>query len=138
MTIPFPPGVDKVRLRAVEYAAYGPARHSRQPGGMQDMDDPLTKSSAINSVKVGQAPGVSVNLFAPGDKDVPLAEDAVIERDPTMGAAARIGYHVRLHGLYMSGSGASPSPVASPVFDSIQVSYFLPREEVVLFEKVVE
>ena len=82
----------------------------------------------------GDAPGVIVRLFPAGNTGVTIGPGTELQRDPATGAAS-IGYEVTLMGLNPVGHAA---PLVSPVFDSIQISYFLPREEVVLFEKVVE
>lgn len=140
ITIPFPPGVDKVKIRAWEYAAYAPAKYAKTDemggGGIadpKDLDDPFG-GTAASSLADGNAPGVRVTLYNEGGVEIKPGDNDELSRDPATGAA-RISYEVDLRALRPVGSGI---PLVSPVFDSIQVSYFLPREEVILFEKVVE
>jgi hypothetical protein len=136
ITIPFPPGVDKVKLRAIEFAAYAPAKFALGANGIKNPVDLITATGerSADVLAGGDAPGVVVRLFPAGNKGVTIGPGTELQRDPTTGAAS-IGYEVTLMGLSPVGHAA---PLVSPAFDSIQISYFLPREEVVLFEKVVE
>ncbi len=137
ITIPFPPGVDKVRLRAVEIAAYAPAKFAVGPTGLSkpvNLLTSVTNKIAGSELASGKAPGVSVRLFPAGNPGLTITPGTELQRDPAT-ATARVGYEVTLEALSPQGHAA---PLVSPVFDSIQVSYFLPREEVILFEKVIE
>ncbi len=136
ITIPFPPGVDKVKVRAVEYAAYAPAKFAVCPGGIANLKNLVTPTGtkASEDLAAGRAPGVTVRLFPAGSPGGTISPGTELQRDAATGAA-KVGYEVTLMALSPQGHAA---PVVSPVFDSIQVSYFLPREEVILFEKIVE
>lgn len=135
ITIPFPPGVAKVKLRAVEYTAYAPTVYVAGHRGLTHLVNPLKPSETVAAaLSRGVVPGVSVRLFPAGNSTATIAPGEVIKRDAKTGSA-RVGYEVRLKALSPKAGAAN---IASPVFDSVQISYFLPREDVLVFEKIVE
>jgi len=133
ITIPFPPGVDKVKIRGYEYAAYAPAMFSVGKSGQKSLMDSIHGKTASEVIGDGDAPGVAVELLNAGNP-VSSGTNDELARDPATGSA-KLKYEVTLGALIPKDHDAD---AVSPVFDSITISYFLPREEVILFEKIVE
>ncbi len=144
ITIPFPPGIDRVKFRAIEYTAYAPTKYCNRPespgpaaSGPRVVDLVCSSGGGGTAEKIlrdGGTPGVEVvALDAAGREIKPGVNDEIL-RDPVTGSA-KVTYRVKLSHLY---PGSYTAALVSPVLDSVQISYYLPKEEVVLFEKIVE
>lgn len=121
--IDFPPGVNKVKLGSVSWTTYRPPA---QFGGHEESGSQPKPVDNMNRNLMVKVKGVPVN--EPGNA-LQGGEYLVSAEDP----------YVTYSVTFMPYSLQTESrDVFSPVLDDITISYFLPREKVVLFEKIVE
>jgi hypothetical protein len=121
--IDFPPGVNRVKLGSVSWTSYK-APDSFGGGGHPDGKEMKVDTEGEHLlIKVNGVP-VEGNGKTPGKEDMFVkATNPYVEYSVTF-----MPYTVR----------GEDRDVFSPVLDDITITYFLPKEKVILFEKITE
>jgi len=133
ITIPYPPGVDKITIRGISYCSYAPYLYRDRDGQDKELEtvDPAGgKRRARDILSFGRTPGVVVEVttesgeaVAPG-KEIPRPATGVLT----------LKYKVNIFALNPWGSASN---VATPVFDSISIHYLYPKETVLVYEQIM-
>ncbi len=130
ITVPYPPGCDRIIIRGVETAAYAPTKYAGQDTrGIDPSTGGMTTCRSIYAK--GLVPGVRVGLRLPNGQPVPFGSP--IQRPA--GGALVLTYNASLDPI-VPGSFQSKA-VLTPVFDSITVHYLYPKHQTILYEEVV-